>query len=114
MTENTSTRRVRTRPQRKKTRDRRAFGDGLREWLAKREQIAATKRRNAAKPSTSGRGVERVPAHLRSTPRPVEYLVKHEPVQHPWSGRWVKGLPHMRAERDEKSRKSGRLRKELR
>lgn len=109
--------------QRVAVRAQRAHGDDLRSWFHDREQKATKglqklfkKRRKAA---VGSRGVDRVPERYRNVPREPVYLVKHEDM--PRDQRRARGykvtsgnVPHRNPERDAKSLRSGRLRKELR
>lgn len=107
--------RQRSRHQRAVLREQREHGNRLRDWLQQRQMAAAKrakKAKRAAKRAAAGesRGVDRVPERLRDTARSQVWLVRHQPVQHPVTGRWVEGLPYRNPERLERLAKSGRLR----
>ena len=99
-----------------RARARRAFGDHLREWLHDRKHAAAKKRAKAAKKRAAdikkgrvpSRGVDRVPDRYRGP-------AKQDPTYlHQFFGT-VKShhKPYVNPDRDTKSAKAGRLRKDL-
>lgn len=116
-----------TRRQRDAVRRQRAHGDDLRAWLHDREQAvqkrlselrkALFNRRQKGK--APSRGVDRVPDRYRvKAPEPTVIVEHHDLVR---SYRRARGYtatsgntPHVNPERDAKSARSGRLRKELR
>lgn len=83
----------------------RRLGDRLRAWLHERELDALTRREKerAGRPA-GGRGADRLPAQMRVERPEPEWV--HQHTGHPYT-------PYVSPARDAKSRRAGRLRKEL-
>lgn len=95
---------------------------GIRDWFDQRREAADKRRRDRAeRPATGGRGVDRVPQHLRGLgPRP-EYFVQHTGMNYASRRRWAnstgrrlpssENVPHVNLARDRKP--GARIRQDL-
>jgi len=92
----------------------RSFGDRLRTWLHDRA-VEAEKRRREKRKDDEELDVRSLTIGGRriALDDDATWVHRHYPEQHPDHGRFVKGLPYVNPNRDARSAKAGRLRKEL-